>query len=339
MIQVASNILSKDETLKKTDLEYLFRSLINPKPEIANRIRQLRLIRTLNAKQYSLLKRQLPYFVCGIFSPPFRKTENFAYTEYFIIDIDHIAEKGLDIDNVRTELQSDSRTVLCFISPSEDGLKLIFRLKERCYDAGLFSLFYKAFITKFSNQYHLEQIVDAKTCDVTRACFISIDSNAYFNPCAEAIDLSVFVNTDDPESISALKRKLKGNKQVEKKDCASELNQDSDPDEETMRKIRNLLNPKLERKLSQRPIYVPEVLEDMIDDLRKYIEGTGVIVDKITDIQYGKKISMSVGMKQAEINLFYGKRGFTVVKSPRCGTAPELNNLVADIISIFINER
>ena len=333
--------MSKDEALKKTDLEYLFHSLVNPRPEIASRIRQLRLIRTLNVKQYSLLKRQLPYFVCGVFSPPFRKTENFAYTEYFVVDIDHISDKGQDIDNLRTILQSDSRIVLCFISPSEDGLKLIFRLKDRCYDAGLFSLFYKAFTCNFSSQYNLEQIVDSKTSDVTRACFISMDSNAYYNPNAESVDLSAFVNTDNPESVAVLKQMHNDAKHSKTKDAVStqEQNQDPDPDEETMRNIRNLLNPKLERLSSQRPIYVPEVLEDLIDDLKRHIEETGVIVDKITSIQYGKKISMSVGMKQSEINLFYGKRGFSVVKSPRCGTSLELNDLMADVISLFINEH
>ena len=42
-------------------------------------------------------------------------------------------------------------------------------------------------------------------------------------------------------------------------------------------------------------------------------------------------------MKQAEINLFFGKKGFSVVQSPRTGTNAELNQLMADLIIGFIN--
>lgn len=80
---------------KKVTVEYLYYSLRNPKPDVEARIRQLRIIRDLDKKQYSLLKRQLPYVVCGMFNPPYRKTENFAYTEYFIVDIDHFQRKVL----------------------------------------------------------------------------------------------------------------------------------------------------------------------------------------------------------------------------------------------------
>ena len=43
-----------------------------------------------------------------------------------------------------------------------------------------------------------------------------------------------------------------------------------------------------------------------------------------------------LGLKQAEINLFFGKRGFTIVQSPRCGTSTELNQLVSEVINSFL---
>ena len=73
----------------------------NPKPEIINKIRQLRIVRNIDLKQYTQLKKQLPYFVCGIFNPNIRRIENFAFCEYFVIDIDHITEKGFDIVSLR----------------------------------------------------------------------------------------------------------------------------------------------------------------------------------------------------------------------------------------------
>lgn len=44
-------------------------------------------------------------------------------------------------------------------------------------------------------------------------------------------------------------------------------------------------------------------------------------------------------LKQAEINLFFGKKGFSVVQSPRTGTNAELNQLMADLIIGMINEH
>ena len=82
--------------------------------------------------------------------------------------------------------------------------------------------------------------------------------------------------------------------------------------------------------------FVPGILNDIIGDLKRYIEETGAIVTEIRDISYGKKIGVQVGLKFAEINLFYGKRGFNVVKSPKQGTSEELNAVVAELVTAFI---
>jgi hypothetical protein len=73
-----------------------------------------------------------------------------------------------------------------------------------------------------------------------------------------------------------------------------------------------------------------------LNDLVDFIQETGLVVSEVIDIQYGKKIRISMGMKQAEINLFYGRRGFSVVKSPRSGTNMELNELSAELVQTFI---
>ena len=45
---------------------------------------------------------------------------------------------------------------------------------------------------------------------------------------------------------------------------------------------------------------------------------------------------MQLGKREAEINLFYGKRGFSVVQTPRSGTNAELNDLMAELIDNFL---
>ena len=78
MISTGANITNSTDSLRKVTVIYLHDSLRNPRPVISSAIRQLRVAREIDGKQYGLLKRRLPYIVCGIFNPRYRRTENFA---------------------------------------------------------------------------------------------------------------------------------------------------------------------------------------------------------------------------------------------------------------------
>ena len=62
----------------------------------------------------------------------------------------------------------------------------------------------------------------------------------------------------------------------------------------------------------------------------------GINTTEMINIQYGKKFRFQLGLKQAETNIFYGKRGYSVVQSPRSGTSTELNEIAAQVISEII---
>ena len=330
MFSAGKNIVQANDTLVMISPEYLYRSICHPKPEISSKIKQLRIIRTLDSKRYSTLKRDLPYIVCATFNPPLRKTENFVSTEYFIIDIDHISESDIPVQELRKKLQCDSHVYMLFLSPGEDGLKVIFRLKEKCFDSGLYSVFYKRFADEFASRYRLESIIDKKTSDVCRACFISEDESAYFNPDAEPVDFNAYVNTDDNLSIADTFHEIK--KESEPTDLQDTH---AGPDEDSFAKIREIL--KLGKVPKNKPeVYVPEQLNDIMDDLKAFLESTGIVVKEIRNISYGKKLSLNLTGKCAEINLFYGKRGYSVVKSPRCGTDKEFNDIAADLINSYL---
>ena len=111
-----------------------------------------------------------------------------------------------------------------------------------------------------------------------------------------------------------------------------------DPDEDILTRIRQQLNPKAQLPVEQHPAYVPERLNEIIAELKLFIEETGLQVTEIINIQYAKKIRARLGQKEAEVNLFYGKRGFSVVISPRLGTNEELNELLADLIKAFLQK-
>ena len=105
MISCGKNLQSAADPLLKIKEEQLYHSLINPRPDIEARIRQLRIVYAMDTKQYASLKRTLPYVVCGHFTPNFRKKENFAYTETFILDIARRRRAQSDVPTVRTLLR------------------------------------------------------------------------------------------------------------------------------------------------------------------------------------------------------------------------------------------
>lgn len=209
MLQAGKSVTQKDDLLKKVQPEYLFHAVVNPKPEIAAAIRQLRLLRTIDPKQYAFRKRQLPYVTCGIFNPPVRRTENFGWINHFILDLDHLESKNMLVSELKQKIVADTRVKLLFVSPGEDGVKIMFQLKQRCYDAALYSLFYRSFALSFAKQYQLEQVVDNLTRDVTRACFVSFDPEAYYNPGPELVDLESYVDRSNPFDVRELKHSLR----------------------------------------------------------------------------------------------------------------------------------
>lgn len=330
------NIQSAADQLQKVQEQQLFYALVHPKPEIASAMQQLRTVYTLDKSGYAQLKRTLPYVVCGMFNPSYRRTENFAYTERFILDFDHLSAKQLALDELRAKICSDNRVLMCFASPSKDGLKVMFSLKERCHDRGLYTLFYKAFASSFARQLGLEQVLDAKTSDVTRACFISTDEKAVYNADAEPVDLTAFVDTNNPTAVFDLKHEE--DKAEKEQKAAAQLQPvcpgSADPTADVMARIRATLRPNA--PIVKKEAYVPGQLDDIIGPLCNTINKTGIQVTEVVNIQYAKKIRARLGLKQAELNLFFGKRGYSVVKSPRRGTDDELNQLLADIVQAFL---
>lgn len=332
MLMCGRNIQSPADPLLNVREDQLYHALVTPKPQIASRIEQLRTIYQLDSNRYSQLKRMLPYIVCAKFNPAFRHSDNFAYTERFILDFDHLGAKQLDITEVRKQICADPRVMMCFASPSRDGLKVMFALKERCYDKGVYSLFYKEFAPSFAKQMELEQVLDARTSDVARACFISVDVEAYFNPDAETVDLSAFVNPSNPLSaFDLMHRQIKPAPQSAHPQKTASV---SDPTADVMAKIRQTLRPNAPQKKND--AFVPEQLNHIIDPLCLHIREKGIDINEVVSIQYGKKIRAHLGMRQAEVNVFFGKAGFSVVISPRRGTDGELNSLLADVAKDFL---
>lgn len=326
MISAGKNVRDIKNPLQKVSIEQLYHRIKNPKNEIKQQIDMLRTLLTLDEKAYRRDKSKLPYVCCGNFHPPYRKTENFGSIENFIIDIDHINEKGFDINRLRDKLKTDPRVLLFFVSPSNDGLKVFFRLSEKCYDAGKYSLFYKVFAQEFSKQYRLEQVVDSRTSDVARACFISYDYDAYYNPDAEPVIIKKYLDFENLTEIKEIEKEFKEQeKENRKSDLKNTEKEKISPD--ILDEIKKKLNPNIRTK-KEKIIHVPEELEAQVDKVKQYMQQNGITTKSVESIHYGKKFVFEIDDKRwAEINLFYGKKGFSVVITPKSGSNTELSEV------------
>jgi len=333
MIMAGRNIKQYNDPLQKVQLAQLYHGLIHPKPSVMELIQKLRIVHTINTQQYRKLKTTLPYVTCGIFNPRIRKTENFGSLTYFILDIDHLHEKGLKLEALRQKISSDPRVSLLFASPSNDGLKVFFKLKNKCFDAQKYSIFYKAFAREFSLKYQLEQVLDSRTSDVTRACFVSHDPQTYYNSEPELIDIQSFVNFNNLLEIKELEKKTKAD--LKKGDI---LPQGDELTDDLLEEIKRKLNPNI-RLRPKKPVFVPKVLDKITETVTKTVNEYDIMVKEIKNIQYGKQITFAIDeLHWAEINIFYGKKGFSVVKSAKSGSNAELATILHTLLNdLFYN--
>lgn len=330
MISYGKSIRQSNDKLNKVKLEQIASRIKKPKLEMRNFIDQLRTVASIDKNQYRNLKVQLPYFVAAIFNPPFRKNENFAYTEYFILDIDHLGDKEILVDDLMNKFSKDNRILLAFRSPSNDGIKAFFKFSEKVYDVGKYSMFYKAFAQKFAMEYSLQQYIDKRTSDVSRACFYSYDEKQIYNPNADTISMNSIINFDNELELLEVQRDIKEySKGQQKPDDLQAMKQVLPKD--LLQEIRETLNPKVKER-REKKVFVPEQLEQILDDIKEKLLSHNIETKEVRNINYGKQFKFGVKYLWTEINLFYGKKGFTIVITNKSGSNEELGVIVENLI-------
>jgi hypothetical protein len=333
MLSFGNNIKQKNDKLSKIDINQAFAAVAKAKQELQDLIAQLRILTKIDPAGYRNLKTHLPYFVPSLFNPPFRKNNNFASSEHIILDFDHLADYDIDPQELKDNLKKDKRIQMMFISPSQNGLKIFFKLSEKFYDTVKYSLFYKNFALDFAKQYNIDNVLDSVTSDVSRACFLSYDKFAFLNNKPEPLVPRNFVDFDD---IFLLKDAHKIAQETQKNQ--NKIDFDNNLNNEMFSQIKQKLNPKIKAKIERKNVYVPEKLENIIPEIIKYIENFDLQINEVISINYGKKIIANYNNEKAEINVFYGKRGFSVVRSPKTGTNKELMELLFKIVQEFFNK-
>ena len=329
MLQFGKSITTSGDSLQPLTVERLYHALVNPKQEFRDKIEQLRMVRSLDEKQYRELKKQLPYFVCGLFHPPVRRRENFASIEYFMLDLDHLAEAKLERQMLQERMKEAPEVVLCFTSPSADGLKLMFRLSEPCRDSALFSAFYKLFARRFAEKWGLLEAMDMQTSDVTRACFLSVDPDAFYQPEAQPVEIQGFIPELD---FGKAEKDIREAEKVIKAQRAEDKKAMEGPADDILQRIKQKLNPSA-RPPKEKQYFVPEQVDQAMGLVSEKLVEFEMQIIETRPISYGRQLKVKAGPHWAEINIFYGKRGFRVVHTTKTGSHAALAELVSGLVS------
>lgn len=333
-VMYGKHITAAADPLHRVELERVMRGIRQPKPTLRDRIEQLRTVASVDVARYRELKKGLPYVVCGIFHPAIRRREHFATIEGFLLDLDHLSEHAFDPARLSEKMSRLPQPMAGFLSPGGDGLKLLFRLSEPCRDESRYRSFYKLFATRFAREHSLEQVVDYQTCDVTRACFLSYDPNAFYRPDAEAVVMDHYL----AEELSLpVREELREAERVIRQSETTAA--PTGPDADTLEQIRRKLNPG--RRPKKRPdVIQPERIREALAYFEEHLQTYALSLEQSEPINYGRKLRLAAaGGIWCELNLFYGKRGFTVVKTTKSGSNAELATLAASVLSELLYDR
>lgn len=169
------------------------------------------------------------------------------------------------------------------------------------------------------------------TSDVTRACFLSIDEHAYLNKNPELVNMEAYINFENESEIIEANRIIKEyEKENQNKQKQDEIKkEDLTPD--LLLEIKRKLNPNIRLK-PEKQLYVPEEIDKVLQTISDRTEEFGIKMKSAEAINFGKKFRFELGTKWAQLNVFYGKQGYKVVKTPVTGSDAELSEIVFRIL-------
>lgn len=281
---------------------------------------RLRKLAQFDQNAFKTAKTSLPYVVGSVFANGIRRINSLAEATYFVLDLDHCT--GLE-GQVPESIRADLSVAFAFISPSGEGLKLFFRLLDPCTDAQTFSAAYRSFAGDFGLKHGFVKSVDLRTADVTRACFLAYDPMAYYNPDAMPVDWRLWL----PEQ--GLLGELQGDDDIDSDRVVSVRKPavERPINEAAYRDVLRAINPNMPCR-REKQTFVPNELWAIEPAVRAVCTQFTWELTGFTPLNYGLKVAVKQGFRRAEVNVFYGKKGFSVVQSPKTGTDLTLANLL-----------
>lgn len=321
---------SHAEPMMVTNVNTVMSHIKNGSAGLSELCLQLRTIARMDKAAYTRNKIRLPFFCCAAFEGNIRHSKNFRFAESFVLDFDHLESEQQIREHILPALKSDETIVMGFVSPSGKGIKILFALNAPIASLQDFSTFYKNFALTFSKKYGLEKNTDTTTSDATRICFLAHDAEVYFNENATPVNWHAFMPSL-PVSNQHLFNQTAEVEQSSNGALPTEESNKASLPQATYDQVIMRLNP---QKVTRQkvPLVVPEILDQVAVQIQAAIAGAGWQLKGITNIQYGKKIAAANGFVWAEVNVFYGKKGFSIVRSPKTGTDLAFGNNLETLI-------
>ena len=151
------------------------------------------MIMTAELRADKTKKSLLPYVTfAGTFTKRAAK-DLIERSEYFVVDLDHV---GIQ-DEIKANICKFFTPAMFFVSPSGDGLKVIFQIDP---DAGTHLEFFNAFKHFFKNEIGVD--IDEACKDVCRACFLCHDENVYLADSPDVLDQEFIFSVPEPAVIA-----------------------------------------------------------------------------------------------------------------------------------------
>lgn len=341
MLMAGKQVTQQNDPLHQVDVQRIYRALTDANGPVADKVRQLRTLKSVQPEAYRRAKTGLPYIVTACFMPAVRNKSNFSHAEHFIIDIDKISDSNFSLAELKRTFRQDQRVLMMFTSPGNDGLKLLFRMSHRITDSGLYSTFYKIFTAKFSEQYQIPALVDRVTHDVSRCCFMSFDPDAYLNVYPELVDPDVYARMDDPSALFEADREMKRMEEERKVRELAESEKGNvtvvGPADDVLTRIRQKLLPSMAKVKQVKEYFQPAQLLEALPGLSESLATSGITLSEHRPIQYGRQLKLTAGQFWAEVNLFYGKHSFRAVMTTKTGSHPKLAELGRDAVQLYFD--
>lgn len=112
-------------------------------------------------------------------------------SNYFCIDIDHLGYSE-EIESMKSKLMRSYIPALIFISPSGDGLKVVYKID---IEKGTHDSYFQAFKEFFKTEYDIT--IDSSCRDISRACFLCYDNKCFKSEEPSILDDN-FINSYKP---------------------------------------------------------------------------------------------------------------------------------------------
>ncbi len=178
-------------------LGVVYTEIRTPPKSMLEKIKQIReLVDTGKSEEASRLKKELPAFCWSGKFENRNKAGLIDHSGRLQIDLDKLGTPE-QIQAIKQKLQSDPHIEAVFLSPTATGLKAGLRIPKAANAEEHLQHFQAA--ERFFKEVH-GLTIDPQCKDVCRMCFMTHDSDSYFNPDASVLDVHKWKPDPPPET-------------------------------------------------------------------------------------------------------------------------------------------